>query len=196
MFSPDDKQLASLGSDQVILWNPETGEKMQSVYGLYAMDYSPDGKSLTTDNVNVGMNFWDTQTGKMIKALPERYVFGVDYSPDGKTIAVAGEISSSNLEKVVGITYLVDIEKNEINEADLRDFLINPYTIAYSPDESLVAISDFAGNIYLWDPAGKKLIKQFTGIGLTPIKFFFTPDQRILFVASADGVLSVLEVEE
>ena len=60
-------------------------------YGVLAVSFSPDGKTIATASIDKTARLWDVATGKPLgePMRHESYVVTVSFSPDGKTIATA-----------------------------------------------------------------------------------------------------------
>jgi WD40 repeat protein len=92
-FSPDGNLLASVVSDTLEIWNPNSGKWIRTKKGevrgglgpeiLNDVSFSPDGESLLTGN---GV-LWDSQTGEEILRFTSLDLGHVAFSSDGKKIA-------------------------------------------------------------------------------------------------------------
>jgi RNA polymerase sigma factor (sigma-70 family) len=105
-FSPDGKRMAGGGYDNdkgnyfARLWDVETGRELRRFahgrtgYGIRALDFSPDGKTLAT-GAEDRLRLFDVDTGKRHTEFPTdggRMGRGsVAFAPDGKTVAAAGD---------------------------------------------------------------------------------------------------------
>lgn len=94
VFSQDGQRLFSAGEDNmVILWDPETGQKIRTLQGhagpITSIDESPDRRQLLTASEDNTARIWDVQTGQPLLSLEahtDRLISAI-YSPDGDTIA-------------------------------------------------------------------------------------------------------------
>jgi WD40 repeat protein len=124
VFSPDGSLVADVGLnvDQngnsipvIEVWNASTGKasvklKTISNYGLFAVAFSPDGKTLVAGGATVNsklqtlnstLEMWTVATGKSVKAPATNIGSSINalaYSPDGKTLAVGGTNSGGVVE--------------------------------------------------------------------------------------------------
>jgi WD40 repeat protein len=80
---------------QVSLWEVSTGKAIRRWSGdaeaVWALAWSPDGKTLASGGADKCIHLWDPQTGKETGkfAGPANTVLGVAFAPDGKTLASA-----------------------------------------------------------------------------------------------------------
>jgi WD40 repeat protein len=99
-FSPDGKFLAS-GSDQVWLWDAESGALVRCLRGheswVESVSFSPDGKLLASGGADKTIRVWDSQSGLELRCLRCREgglrslygLMGVAFSADGRLLASA-----------------------------------------------------------------------------------------------------------
>ena len=98
-YSPDDKRLAALSTDSVIVWDARTGSELFRIKSALSLDciaYSPDGKLIAATSPYGCVRVWDAENGgdvfKYSWEEPRRE-FGekidgvkgfVRFSPDGR----------------------------------------------------------------------------------------------------------------
>ena len=122
---------------------------------VFAVAFSPDGKTLASGSFDKAIKLWDVATGKEIRTLAghTKEVVSIAFSPDGKRLASAGNPFFGNAEPAPGEVKTWDID----NGLELRAFEghVTPiYAVAFSADgKRLVAVggSDAAGYIEFWD---------------------------------------------
>jgi RNA polymerase sigma factor (sigma-70 family) len=103
-FSRDGKLLAGGGYDKdragyfARLWEVETGKELrrfphgQRGYGIRALAFSPDAKTLATGADEGQLRLFEVDTGKVRRVFPKdgTYMRSVAFAPDGTTVAAAG----------------------------------------------------------------------------------------------------------
>lgn len=140
-LSNDGKTLVGYGQEKITFWQEEDA-KILNTYkddNVVSFDISPDGKFLATAGWDYSVRIWDLSTGLVRLTLedlqPEELhfngVFTTAFSPDGREVMLAGR-------EVVGFW---DVS----NGSPLRNAVTNTnpiYSIAVSPDESMLAFVD------------------------------------------------------
>lgn len=171
-FSPDNKMLASGGTDnKVIFWDIQTGLPIGkplvgssnpnfAVPSVYSVAFSPDGKVLASGDIDGTLIFWDVATKKPIEKIQtcdvvkpddspyiwcHSWVRSLDFSPDGKILAAG--------DAVADIVILWDVESRKPIDMSIKDHAVEK--VEFSPDGKILAVEGFTG-IGLWDVVNKK----------------------------------------
>ncbi|MBM0743887.1 hypothetical protein JOY44_20060 [Phormidium sp. CLA17] len=97
--------------------------------------------------------------------------------------------------------YLQEVELHHINFANVHfvrsvfnESLGNVWSVAFSPDGTLLAVSDSAGEIHLWRMDDGKKIVTFRGHTNWICSVAFSPNGKLLASSSADGTLKLWEL--
>jgi WD40 repeat protein len=75
------------------LWDVNTGNCIKTLTGhtnwVWAVVFSPDGKTLVSGSCDRTVRLWDVSTGRCIRTLTghTREIYSVSFSPDGQTVA-------------------------------------------------------------------------------------------------------------
>ncbi|BAZ16410.1 WD-40 repeat-containing protein [Calothrix sp. NIES-4071] len=181
-FSNNGKTLATGGASSIRLWNVWTNKCLKTFdensTRVRTLAFSPDGKTLVGSSDNQSIKAWDVKSGKCllrVKTAPTGAIWAVKFSQSGKTVISCGtdKIQLWNLE----------------NGEPLRTFH-EPHhrirSLAYSPDQKMIAVGSDDQLVRLWDTQTGEAIKTFQGysnriwsVAVNPV-----PQQDIICLAS------------
>jgi WD40 repeat protein/DNA-binding SARP family transcriptional activator len=169
-FSPDDTLLAvGTSAGEIRLWRTadwQLVDVMTSDGGvIWTLCFSPDSKQFATGTVDGRVRVWDVDLRRIRHILSghTQPVGWVDWSADGTKIVSAG-----------GWDHTVRLW-NARSGAALGTFTGHTGFVSHvelSPDSTLVASSDWDGQIYLWDAQTRQVIRTLScGAQVTQIGF-------------------------
>ncbi len=186
-FSEDSRRIATASWDRTVrVWDPSDGSLVQTLTGpdgaLSCVAYSPDGR-LAASGRGRAVTIWDA-AGKLIHTWPahERAVTSLTFSHDGRLLASAGE------DGVVNIRDAIEIGQGAGRSITSRGFI---YSLAFSPDDTHLAIGSGMGVVLLYDIEGRRIAKTLRlNILIQHIKgLAYSPDGRSLaFGTESEGV--------
>ncbi len=188
-YSPDGRLVAS-GSENIILWNAQTHEKLarftakDTVNGLI---FSRDSRQIISAHGDGAVMIWDIAEKEMLANLAEHCgpVLAASFSPDGQSIVSASEDHSviiwdagSRLKRRVLIGH----------RAPVRDAV-------FSADGQCVLSADLYGNAILWDAATGAQLRAFASARRKDTDFSYraalSPNKQ--WVATSFGVYSTAD---
>lgn len=153
----------------------------------WSLAFSPDGSLLLTGSEDNQAIVWDTETGdQRVVVRDTSDVTAIAFNHQG-TQAVIGDFG--------GLLTLVDLATNA--QTVLRDYDFPIRTLAYSPDDSLLAVGGSDGIVYIWWWDGTGVMRptaMWSGHtdGLNNVAF--SPDGTRLLSASDDATIRLLSV--
>ena len=159
-----------------------TGSLKQTLSGhteeVWAVAFSPDGKTLASGGDDTSVKLWDVQTGKEKQTLSgHKYkVATLAFSPDGKSLASGSE------DYTVKIW---DLATGALKQTLNHDYQIT--AIAFSPDGNTLACAVYSGNIVLWD--AQTWTQKRTIEGKDVVRgAAFSPDSKLLASATEKAI--------
>lgn len=157
---PDGKLIAVAGNGaekphrgRILLIDADRGEVVRTLDGhkdlVYALDFSPDGRSLASASNDPEARVWDLTTGQSRRQLlgHREAVNDVRWSPDGRRLAtIAYDKTARIWDPATGATV-----------ATLRGHTDKLLALAWSSDGSRVATGGLDASVRVWDTAGQQL---------------------------------------
>jgi RNA polymerase sigma factor (sigma-70 family) len=195
-LSPDGKVVAVTGdSDKVYLLDAATGKVLHQLGShrqtVTSLAFSPDGTSLVLFPIKRGIQFWEVNSGKLVRTVEcpnDEPIFVPAFSPDGRTLA----FGTPN-----GIVFWDIATAKEV--ARLKSAEIERFgSIAFTADGKTL-VSAFMGNslgvkIHIWDLETRKQrfmldsrMLGHTGMGLSR-------DGKTVALGTADSTIRLWDV--
>jgi WD40 repeat protein len=199
-FAPQGDSIASLGADGFVrLWDLASRRQLHAwkragVPECPSLGFSPLSRAVMFAQSKKKLTFGNRAKGGEQGSLTlHRAPLLFAASPSGKTIAVlikAPETDSAiDLYDVASGKHLFQVQHRAVREGRIEWVfpLYHEGSLAFSPDERLLAASYHAQTIHLWDLHTRKLVATLTGHSAPVKSLTFSPDGSHL-VSSAYGM--------
>lgn len=193
VFSQDGQRLFSAGEDNmVILWDPETGQKIRTLQGhagpITSIAESPDRRQLLTASEDNTARIWDVQTGQALLSLEahtDRLVSAI-YSPDGDTIATLSHDGTVRLWQPKRRPHVRIAAHNDW----VRSAVFSPV-----PGQRFVLSASADGTGRIWDLQSGLLRLELRGHPEWVNSAAYSRDGRFIVTASMDHTARVWNAE-
>jgi WD40 repeat protein len=150
---------------------------------IYALAFSPDGKTVASSGYDRTIKLFDVATGKEIMTLKDHSdtVYGLAFSPDGKMLA------SGAADRAVKI-WDVATGKRLHTLSDSTDWV---YAVTWSPDGKHVAAGSVDKSIRVWEvsPEGAKLTQSAFAHEAAVNRLLYSKDGHTLYSLGEDRVI-------
>ncbi len=179
------------GKTAILLWNLATGAcRVLGAHqeALNSLDFSPDGRQLASvarrtmgwEDIHGDVRLWNVKTGTC-KPLPgheDGFVGVVKFSPKGRYLATGAGTWGGQRTDQTRVWSLGSTGPELFAEFDCPD---NAMSLAFSPDEKLLAISGRGANeVALWDIAARCQVRSFAVSTPWVYSMAFSSDGRTL----------------
>ncbi len=182
-WSHDSRRVVTTARDLTArVWDAATGDCLITAKfpsHPYDADFSPDDQRIAVATLDSGLYLISPQTGEILKTFTpvEGNALCARFDPAGRRLAATASRNRAAL--------VFDVESG----ATLHTFL-NPastfHCVLFSPDGRLIAGSDNAGILWLWDAESGRLLDRYFSAPLM-YKVSFSPDgQRLLTVSDTE----------
>jgi len=191
--TPDGKSIAVHGPDHTIrLWDLEARTEIKPGQGhrkaILAMAASRDGKVMATGSKDGTICLWDVTARKQVRTFfgHGRGVQCLALSNDGKRLVSGGSDGKMWLWDVENDKQLGRLQDADPPNPKFDDGTFSPFSLALSPDGTLLATAHATQPIYIWEMATGKELRKLTNPKLSVAALAFAPDNKTLAVSGGN----------
>ncbi|SME88048.1 FOG: WD40 repeat [Streptomyces sp. Amel2xC10] len=154
--------------------------------GVYALAYSPNGKSLASASEDNTVRLWNVTApdGNAEPAKLTGLFWALAFSPDGRTLAGGGADGTIHLWNAADGSLVGTLEGHKQQVSSL----------AFSPDGRTLASGGLDASLRLWSPADRKLLERLDGHDSNVASVEFSPDGKTLASGSWDNSVRLWSV--
>jgi eukaryotic-like serine/threonine-protein kinase len=189
-FSPDGKQIVTVSSRTVRIWDAQTGqsltEPMKHDGADIHADFSPNGEQVVTFSGDFTARVWDARTGQPVTGplKHDKAILSAEFSLDGKRIVTASEDNRARVW---------DAQTGQVLDEPIR-LSRHVSSTQFSPDgKRIVRASGDTARI--WDlRTGRPLTESMKHRNAVRAAHF-SPDGKRVVTASADNTVCVWDVQ-
>jgi WD40 repeat protein len=197
LFSPDGKTLAARNFDGTVsLWEVSTGRESRTLAlvnanaAISSVAFNHDGRLIATADEGTKVKFWNVDSGQLVRTLVSPPVEGMTiqivslaFSPNARLLATGEARINDAHREYDGVVKLWDLDAGRvIHEAVAH--VMEPDSLAFSPDGRLLATSGADGGVKLGDAALKEVktlsISPFAARGVKAWSFDMPNPERML----------------
>jgi WD40 repeat protein len=200
-FSPDGQFLFTSSWDKKIrIWNRQ-GSLIREfkAYDEYINDMilSPNGKLIATVPMGDTVKLWDIK-GNLLKQFKfKKSIFlTINFSHDSKLLAMGLSREVGRLEGIQGkdlvLAVVLDLNGNIVTK--LKGHKKDVRSVAFSPDDQLVATASEDGITRVWDLKGN-LIRELKGHEGSVNSVVFSPDGQLIATGSNDRTIRLWDLK-
>jgi eukaryotic-like serine/threonine-protein kinase len=194
-FSPDSSTIASASSDRTVrFFDAQTGAELQNLKthfsDAWSVAFSPDGKFIATSGSDFRVFLFDKSQ------LLQASSFASAMNSSGNWSAISPDRSRVALPANATRPFSTQAVWDVTTKSQIAEFSTEPVVAgAFSPDGTIVATGDEAGNISLWNSATGAAIRRFAAHDKYVIRIVFAPDGKHLISASQDKTVRIWDVD-
>jgi WD40 repeat protein len=187
-FSPDGKMLATDAGDFMLIWDVDTGRRLQTFTegqgDSGSVAFFPDGKRLAV-GLQFNVTIWDIETGAETPLNLGLFFHNlIALSPDGALLAVA------DLDGEIAVWEFAGKQLRKF--ADFGEDSVT--SLAFAPDGKTLAVGFENGTIKFWNAYKGEKTQPLISHEARVRCIAFAPDGKTLTSASADQTIKIWDL--
>jgi len=195
-FNPDGKTIISGGGGTIKLWDVQSGELLRSFNEIRNVaGFSPDGRIIVLRSWRDKVQFYEADSGKLVKTLDDMKSENIVLAPDGKTFVLLIENKSKDRSDDTGSIEIRDSGSGELIKRidDLYKWL-DKDLVSFSTDSNFIIVGFNTGQTKIFNAKNGELINTIRGVGQSS-SVRISPDNQIIAAGLYSGSIKFLNMK-
>jgi len=195
-FNPDGKTIISISRGIMKIWDAESGKLLRQFNEIINFaGFSPDGRIIVVKSWRDKVQFFEADSGRLVKTLDDMESENIVLAPDGKTFVLLIENRSEDRSDNTGSIEIRDSGSGElIKRIDELYKWLNKDLVSFSTDSNFIIVGFNTGQTKIFNAKNGELINTIKSVGQLSI-VRLSPDNKIIAAGLYSGSIKFLNMK-